>query len=161
VVVVNDGSSDGTLETLKDAFGLEPYQVFVRHVFDTQPIRSVYKSAEYPNLILVDKENGGKADSWNAGLNVVRYRSVCGVDADTVFDRKAVLKVMAGAVQDPARTLGVTSQITTARDPELAISAESGRRVVERGPLAVYQHLDFVRAFVNNRLAWSKLGFML
>jgi poly-beta-1,6-N-acetyl-D-glucosamine synthase len=161
VVVVNDGSSDGTLERLAEAFGLEPYQVFERHVFDTQPIRSVYKSAEHSNLVLVDKENGGKADSWNAGLNVVRYRYVCGVDADTVFDRQALLKVMRVAVQDPARTLGVTSQITTARDPERAISAKPGRRIVERGPLAVYQHLDFVRAFVNNRLAWSKLGFML
>jgi len=111
--------------------------------------------------VVVDKENGGKADSWNAGLNIARYRYVCGVDADTVFDRTALLKVMRIVVRDPARIIGVTSQITTARQPERALAAAPGRREVERGPLAVYQHLDFVRAFVNNRLAWSKLGFML
>ena len=161
VIVVSDGSTDGTLDRLREAFGLEPYQMFVRHVFQTAEVRAVYRSPEYPNLIVVDKENGGKADSWNAGLNVARYRYVCGVDADTVFQRDTLLKVMRVAIQDPARIVGVTSQITTAKVPEKAISAAPGRREVDAGPLVVYQHLDFVRAFVNNRLAWSKLGFML
>ena len=161
VVIVSDGSTDGTLDRLREAFGLEPYQIFVRHVFQTAEVRAVYRSTEHPNLIVVDKENGGKADSWNAGLNVARYRYVCGVDADTVFEPATLLKVMRVAIQDPARIIGVTSQITTARVPEKAISAAPGRRPVDAGPLVVYQHLDFVRAFVNNRLAWSKLGFML
>ena len=73
----------------------------MRHVFDTAAIRAVYRSPQYPNLVVVDKENGGKADSWNAGLNVARYRYVCGVDADTVFDRQALLKVMRAADPGP------------------------------------------------------------
>jgi len=161
VIAINDGSTDGTLERLRDAFELEPYHVFMRHVFTTAEIRSVYRSAKYPNLMVVDKENGGKADSLNAGLNVARYRYVCGVDADTVFERSALLKVMRAVVHDPARIVGVTSQITTAREPEAAIAAAPGRRRIDLRPLVVYQHLDFLRAFVNNRLAWSKLGFML
>jgi poly-beta-1,6-N-acetyl-D-glucosamine synthase len=161
VVVVNDGSDDRTLECLREAFALEPYEVFVRHVFPTQPVRGIYRSTEHPNLVVVDKVNGGKADGWNAGLNVARYRYVCGVDADTVFDRNALLKVMRVAMQDPARIIGVTSQITTARAPEEAIAAPPGRRAIDLGPLVVYQHLDFLRAFLNNRLAWSRLGFML
>ena len=72
---------------------------------------------DHPNLVVVDKENGGKADAWNAALNVARYRYVCGVDADTVFDPKALLMAMRVAINDPARIVGVTSQITTARDP--------------------------------------------
>jgi cellulose synthase/poly-beta-1,6-N-acetylglucosamine synthase-like glycosyltransferase len=161
VIVVNDGSNDTTLERLRTAFALEPYEMFVRHVFETAPVLGIYRSADHPNLVVVDKTNGGKADAWNAGLNVARYRYVCGVDADTVFDRKALLKVMRVAVQDPARIIGVTSQITTALRPERVIAAPPGRRTIDRGPLVVYQHLDFVRAFLNNRLAWSRLGFML
>jgi glycosyltransferase involved in cell wall biosynthesis len=161
VIVVNDGSDDRTLERVREAFALEPYAVFVRHVFGSQPVRGIYRSADHPNLVVLDKVNGGKADAWNAGLNVARYRYVCGVDADTVFDRKALLKVMRVAVQDPARIVGVTSQITTAREPEQAMAAPPGRRPIDLGPLVVYQHLDFLRAFVNNRLAWSRLGFML
>jgi biofilm PGA synthesis N-glycosyltransferase PgaC len=161
VIVVNDGSTDGTLEVLRDTFALEPYEVFVRRVFPSEPVRAVYRSRVHPNLVVVDKENGGKADSWNAGLNVARYRYVCGVDADTVFERDALLKVMRLVVQDPARIIGVTSYITTSRDPGQALAAPAGRRPVDSKPLMAFQHLDFVRAFFNNRLAWSRHGFML
>ena len=161
VIVVNDGSSDSTLERLKETFGLVPCEMFVRRVFTTQPVRGLYRSPEYPNLVVVDKENGGKADSWNAALNVARYRYVCGVDADTVFDSKALLTTMRVAISDPARVVGVTSQITTARDPEQVLATPVGSRRVDGGLLGLYQHLDFVRAFLNNRLAWSRLGFML
>ena len=161
VIVANDGSSDGTLERMREAFALEPYEVFVRRILQSEEVRGIYRSAAHPNLVVLDKANGGKADAWNAGLNVARYRYVCGVDADTVFDRNALLKVMRFAIQDPARVIGVTSQITTAKNPERMLAAPPGRRPVDREPLMVYQLLDFLRAFLNNRLAWSRLGFML
>lgn len=161
VIVVNDGSTDGTLEVLRDTYALEPYEVFVRRVFPSEPVRAVYRSRVHENLLVVDKENGGKADSWNAGLNVARYRYVCGVDADTAFERDALLKVMRLVVQDPARIIGVTSYITTSRDPGRALAAPAGRRPLDGKPLMAFQHLDFVRAFFNNRLAWSRHGFML
>jgi poly-beta-1,6-N-acetyl-D-glucosamine synthase len=161
VIVVNDGSRDGTLGRLGERFGLEPYEAFVRKIFETDEVRAMYRSTEHPNLVVVDKENGGKADALNAGLNVARYRYVCGVDADTVFDRKALLKGMRLVVQDPARIIGVTSHLTIAEDPEKVMAAPEGRRPVDRRPLLAYQHLDYLRAFFNNRLAWSRLGFML
>lgn len=161
VVVVNDGSTDDTLERLRETFDLRPYEVFVRNVFPTQPVRGIYRSARHPNLVVVDKENGGKADGWNAALNVARYRYVCGVDADTVFDPTALLQVMRFPMTDPARVIGVTSQIATAAEPEKVLAEPVGKRRVDGSLLAVYQHLDFVRAFINNRLAWSRLGFML
>jgi biofilm PGA synthesis N-glycosyltransferase PgaC len=161
VIVVNDGSTDETLEMLRETFALEPYEVFVRRVFASEPVRAIYRSRVHPNLIVVDKENGGKSDSLNAGLNVVRFRYVCGVDADTVFERDALLKVMRLVVQDPARIIGVTSYITTASDAVRAIAEPRGRRPVDGRPLIAYQHLDFLRAFFNNRLAWSRHGFML
>lgn len=161
VVVVNDGSSDGTLDRLKEVFDLEPYEAFVRSLFPSTEVRSMYRSSRHPNLVVVDKENGGKADTLNAGLNVARYRYVCGVDADTWFERSALLKGMRLVVQDPARVVGVTSYLTTARDPERALADPPGRRRVGLNLLDSYQHLDFLRSFFNNRIAWSRGGFML
>ena len=105
VVVVNDGSvgRDARASYARPS-SLDPYEMFVRRIFATQPVRGIYRSAQHPNLVVVDKENGGKADSWNAALNVARYRYVCGVDADTVFDPKALLKGM--RVGDPTTRRG-------------------------------------------------------
>jgi len=161
VIVVNDGSSDRTLDRLREAFGLEPYEVFVRRVFATEEVRAIYRSVDHPNLVVVDKVNGGKADALNAGLNVARFRYVCGVDADTVFERDALLKGMRRVVGDPARIVGVTSHLAIAQDPGKIMGMPPGKRPVDRRPLIAYQHLDYLRAFFNNRLAWSKLGFML
>jgi poly-beta-1,6-N-acetyl-D-glucosamine synthase len=161
VIAVNDGSGDETLGKLVEAFGLEPYHVFVRHVFPTETVRAIYRSASYPNLVVVDKENGGKSDALNAGLNIARFRYVCGVDADTVFDRKALLMGMRRVVEDPARIVGVTSHLTIAANPARAMAAPNGHRSIDRRPFMAYQHLDYLRAFFNNRLAWSRLGFML
>jgi len=89
------------------------------------------------------------------------HEVMCGVDADTLFDPKALLKGMRLVVQDPVRVIGVTSLLTTAREPERAVAAPPGRRPIDGNMLIAYQHLDFVRAFFNNRLAWSRHNFML
>jgi cellulose synthase/poly-beta-1,6-N-acetylglucosamine synthase-like glycosyltransferase len=161
VIIVNDGSSDGTLEALVEEFDLVPFESFVRRVFAHNEVRAMYRSPAYPNLVVVDKVNGGKSDALNAALNVARYRYVCCVDADTWFDRKALLRGMRLAVQDPARVIGVTSHLTTARKPEQAMAPPRGRRRIDLHPLMAYQHLDFLRAFFNNRTAWSRGNYML
>jgi biofilm PGA synthesis N-glycosyltransferase PgaC len=161
VIVVNDGSGDGTLDRLREAFELEPYEMFVRRMLPTARVRGIYRSPTFPNLVVVDKENGGKADGWNAGLNVARYRYVCGVDADTFFEPDALLRVMRFAIQDPARIIGVTSQISTSRNPERTLAEPRGKRPIDGSVLLAFQHLDFLRAYLNNRLAWSRMGFML
>jgi poly-beta-1,6-N-acetyl-D-glucosamine synthase len=161
VIVVNDGSTDSTLALLRETYALEPYELFVRAVVQSEPVSAVYRSATHPNLLVVDKANGGKADAMNAGLNVARYRYVCGVDADMIFERDSLLKGMRLVMQDPGRIVGVASQLSIALDPELTMAEPRGKRRVDHRPLVAFQHLDFVRAFLNNRLAWSRLGFML
>jgi poly-beta-1,6-N-acetyl-D-glucosamine synthase len=161
VVVVNDGSTDATLERLIEAFALQPVQHFYRKLFTSKPIRTIYRSATHPNLLVIDKENGGKADSLNCGLNFARYRYVCGVDGDTILARRSLLDGMRLVLTDPGRVIGVTGHIAINGKPEASLNADGVPSRLDRRPLLAFQHLDYLRSFFNNRLGWTRLNMML
>ena len=73
VVVVNDGSKDGTLARLIEAFGLMRAPGSYQQPIDTQPVNALYRSLDHPELVVIDKANGGKADAINAGINAARH----------------------------------------------------------------------------------------
>lgn len=159
VIVVNDGSTDDTLRELMQSFDLYPVEIKTETPIETEAVRQVYHSRAHPGLIVVDKVNGGKADALNCGLNHARYRYVCCADADTVYNRRALLTGMRLIVQDPATVVGVTSQVMPSRFPELTDNAEHVR--LDRRPLIAWQVFDYVRAFLAARLAWSRGNYML
>ncbi len=162
VVVVNDGSKDETLKVLDDAFGLTPVDRSTRTSIPSESIRAFYESPSDSRLVVVDKENGGKADALNAGLNAARYPYICGVDADTVFAQNALLRAMRVCIGDPQTVIGVTSYIEAAADPQTVMATPPGQRPISTRPLLVaFQTLDYLRAFFNNRIAWSRNDFML
>jgi cellulose synthase/poly-beta-1,6-N-acetylglucosamine synthase-like glycosyltransferase len=161
VIVVDDGSTDGTFETLRDAFDLVARDVFFRTSFETRALAGVYRSQSDPRLIVVRKLNGGKADALNCGINLARFRYILGVDGDTVYRGNALLLGMRLAMRDPARVVAVTSHVAISVHPEEQLNVPLGRLSVDRNLLSNFQHLDYLRSFMNNRLAWSRLGFML
>jgi cellulose synthase/poly-beta-1,6-N-acetylglucosamine synthase-like glycosyltransferase len=161
VLVIDDGSTDGTFERLEAAFDLERRELFYRHIFETRALAGVYRSRTDPRLTVVRKLNGGKADALNCGLNFARYRYVLGVDGDTMYRPDALLHGMRLVMRDPARIVGVTSTIAISFEPEVTYDQEAGSRTLDRSVLSNLQHLDYLRAFLNNRLAWSRLRFML
>jgi len=73
VIVINDGSKDETLNRVIQEFDLKEVNQPVRYRINTNKIRGIYKNLDIPNLIVVDKENGGKADALNAGINISIY----------------------------------------------------------------------------------------
>jgi poly-beta-1,6-N-acetyl-D-glucosamine synthase len=161
VIVINDGSTDETLEVLCDAFDLKPRELFFRKVFSSKEIRGIYQSNRDPRLLVIDKENGGKADALNCGINFARYRYLCTVDGDTVFSPEALLKGMRLVMRDPGHVIGVTSLVENSRHPEEELKVKPGEHTADSQALTNYERLDYLRAFMNNRLGWSRLGFML
>ncbi|HEY2777769.1 MAG TPA: glycosyltransferase family 2 protein [Gaiellaceae bacterium] len=161
VIVVNDGSTDDTLSVLQNEFDLEPIEHFYRRRYESGPIRGLYRSRMHPNLIVIDKVNGGKADSLNCGLNLARYRYVCGVDGDTILSRSCLLNGMRLALVDPQRIVGVTGHIAISSRPEDALAKDGEPAKLDSRPLLVFQHCDYLRAFFNNRLGWTRLNTML
>ena len=157
VIVVSDGSADGTMEQLRDAFDIKPREMFYRRLLPTQPVRRIFRSVRDPRLTVIEKVHGGKADALNCGVNLARYRYLCCVAADTVYDRDALLGSMPAAIQDPATVLGVTSHVDVSIHPE---SGGSGPDV-DRHVLSNFQHLERLRWLMNNRLVWTWLNFRL
>lgn len=160
VIVVNDGSRDGTLHELVRVFDLRRRDVPCRHVFDTQAVRGIYESEKYPNLRVIDKEHGGKSDALNSGVNFARYRYICTVDGDTVLMPDALIEGMRLALRDPTRVVGVTSQVAVHRIPEAVQTGQMTARTRDT-TLTRFQQLHHLRSFINTRVTWSRLNFVL
>jgi cellulose synthase/poly-beta-1,6-N-acetylglucosamine synthase-like glycosyltransferase len=160
VVVVNDGSSDRTLEVLVERFRLWPVPRSVDPAVPCRPIRAVYESPDFPNLVVVDKANGGKADALNAGLNFALYPLVCAIDADSVLEEEALLRVARPFVDDPEVTVATGGIVRIANGCEV----RAGRVVRIRLPrrlLPLIQIVEYLRAFLFGRMGWSALGGLL
>ena len=158
IVVVDDGSTDSTLARLTEAYELELVHAPLRMQVPCKPIRGVYVSRRLPNLVVVSKENGGcKADASNAGINAARYPLVCDTDADAVLDKDALLRVVRPFVERPHDTVAVGGIVRIVNGCTV-----SGGRVVAarapRNPLAAFQTVEYLRAFIASRTGWSSLG---
>jgi poly-beta-1,6-N-acetyl-D-glucosamine synthase len=161
VIVVSDGSTDGTVPLLVDAFQLEPVERAPRQALPSAPVRAIYASPEHPRLVLIDKVNGGKADALNCGVGYARYRYVCCVDGDTAYFPDALARAMRPAMQDPAAVVGVSSLFIVSRQPETEAAGDAAGRPMDAQWLSNFQYLDLLRSFLCYRLAWSRMGFML
>ena len=162
VILVDDGSTDGTFARLEEAFELEQVEVFVRQIIEAYAVTGVYRSRTDPRLTVVRKPNGGnKSDAVNCALNFARYRYILGVDGDTMYRRDALLLGMRLVMRDPATIVGVTGTIASSSRREVAHEEQAGNSRLDRNLLTSFQQLDFMRSFFNNRLAWSRLNFML
>lgn len=160
VVVVNDGSTDATLERLRDAFDLAPVRKALRGAIPTAPVRAAYVSRRNPRLWVVDKVNGGKADALNCGLSAADYPYVAAVDADALIEEGALLRVAQPIVDDPgvvAATGGIVRIVN-------GCLVDHGRVTDVRLPqsrLATLQVVEYLRAFLIGRVGWSGLNALL
>jgi len=157
VIVVNDGSVDDTLAQLDSAFDLTACDLFHPSPVTTQPLRGAYVSRSQPNLTVIDKENGGSADSCNAGLNLARYPYIVHMDADCIIEPDALIRTVRVVNFDREGVVAVGGQLRVAN----GLTVEQGRivgralpkRLVERA-----QTLEYLSAFLVQRLGWGSFN---
>ena len=146
IIVINDGSRDDTLQTLVREFSLLPFPEAYRIQLKTQVVRGIYRSTTYPQLRVVDKENGGKADSLNAGINAARYPLFCGVDADSILQRNCLELVSRPFTRNP-QMIASGGTIRAANGCEVR-EGHLTRVGLPRNPLALIQVIEYLRAFL-------------
>lgn len=160
IIVVDDGSTDKTFEILNELLDLEAMDViYAKHYKDGHVI-NILRSHKYPNVTVVHKESGHKkAGAVNAGLNIAKYDYVCVMDADTILERDAMIKVMAQIIKEPEKIIGVASSFGLANGMRIK-DGKIINRSFSLNPLVAYQNLEYIRTFIGNRLAWSRFNAM-
>ncbi len=159
VVIVNDGSSDETLERLIAAFELKAAARFPSANLPTAPVRATYRSRRYANLWVVDKENGRKADAINAGLNIVRTPLFCVIDSDSLLEPEALMRVSRPFLED-AQTVAAGGIIRIVNGTTVRHGRVKDVRM-PRNLLARFQVLEYLRAFHAGRVGWAELNATL
>ncbi|MFA6432165.1 MAG: glycosyltransferase [Candidatus Margulisiibacteriota bacterium] len=160
VIVVDDGSTDKTLDILKEVLDPAPIDApYIKHYRDGV-VREILKSKIHPNVMIISKSAGlKKAGAVNAGLNMANNDYICLIDADTILEPDSLLKVMAAIAKDPDGVAGVGSYFGLVN----GLKIENGRiikRSFSYNNIIAYQNLEYIRSFIGNRLAWSKFNAM-
>lgn len=161
VIVVNDGSSDNTLGRLKSDFKLIEVVREVDQKIDTEPIKSLYNSlyntVENNSLTVVDKENGGKADALNAGINHSRTDLVLAIDADTLVEKNALQKLVRKYMDTDSRVVAIGGIVRVLNNCEV-VSSEVTKAKLPKKFLPGMQVMEYIRAFLFGRSGWSRIN---
>ena len=156
IVVVDDGSSDNTLNNLIASFGLIKMDLIYRPRLDTEPIRGFYVNPEFPNLLVISKENGGKFDALNVGINGCRTPYFCTLDADCILERDALLRLMRPIKRDPLNIVasgGIVRILNGCKVTDgQVVAVELPETKIEK-----FQVVEYLRSFLFGRTGWDLL----
>lgn len=159
ILVVNDGSKDSTREKLIESYDMRLSSRAPIASMKTKSIRGIYQSKRHPNLWLIDKENGGKADAQNAGISFCRTPLLCILDADSLLDKDALLRLVRPFLSDK-NTIAAGGTIRIVND--CTVNAGVVTEVqLPKNVWARFQVLEYLRAFLSGRVGWSVLKSML
>ena len=164
VILVNDGSTDDTFNKVKEAYELIRVNYYFDYRLPCERIKGVYKSnnPSYNRLTVIDKNNGGKADSLNAGINICHSNLFISIDADSIIEPDSILKLVKPFLEEKERKVigtGGVIRIVNSCDVERGHIREIK---IPQKILPRLQVLEYTRAFLLGRMAWSHLdGLML
>ncbi len=161
LIVVNDGSTDQTQQIVIEQFRMKKIPKVVIEQIKSKPIIQVYQSEIHRNLYLIEKENGGKADALNAGINFAKYPYFCSIDGDSLLDEKSLLRVMKPIIMSNEEVIAAGGNVRIANGLDVQLGAVHHKKNLPNRPLVLMQIIEYTRAFMMGRLALAKFNLVL
>ncbi|MGH6628277.1 MAG: glycosyltransferase family 2 protein, partial [Burkholderiales bacterium] len=157
VIVIDDGSTDESMDRLISAFRLMKMDLIYRPRLATKAVKGFYMNPRIPNLLVISKENGGKPDALNVGINICRTPYFCTLDADCILERDALLRLIRPIVRSPENTVASGGIVRILNGCEVkdgkVVSVGLPKTAVER-----FQVVEYLRSFLFGRTGWDILG---
>ncbi len=165
IVICNDGSRDRTVDVLRREFHFVRVEREYDNHLKTAPVRALYESRialpeGLARLVLIDKDNGGKADALNAAINLAQGEIVTSMDADSVLMPDALLRAAQPIVDDPAGVVAVGAQVGLANDA-VVVDGQVVSLTLPRSWIARFQVVEYMRSFAQGRTALAALDSLL
>jgi cellulose synthase/poly-beta-1,6-N-acetylglucosamine synthase-like glycosyltransferase len=163
VVIVNDGSTDNTLDKLIEEFDLVKVPFFYQEQIVTAPVKDHYKSKDprYSKLLVVDKENRkSKADASNAGINSSQYPLFLCTDVDCILKPNTIVKLVKPFIESNIKVIASGAAIRSSNSCEVN-DGFLEKVHFPRQWYPMFQELEYVRAFIFGRMAWSQLNSLI
>jgi len=158
VIVVNDGSTDGMLDMLISHYSLQRIDPLYRDLIKTRPVRGFYCTSKIPNLLIVDKENGGKADAINCAINVCRSPYVCVQDADSVLEKDALIRLATPLVQSEVPVIACGGVVRVLNGTKQEGNVVTSIELPRRSTLACFQIVEYLRSFLFGRVGLDAMN---
>lgn len=159
IIVINDGSADKTHERIIENFGLYKIETAIKTSIPTKEVHGIYYNIEYPNLIYVEKENGGKSDALNAGINISSYPLFACLDADSRIEPDALLKLSIEFLKN-TDTIVAGGLVRIANGFKIRDGRVSGFSMPEK-MIERFQIVEYFRSFLSGRVSWGATNSML
>lgn len=157
VIVINDGSTDQTLHTLIKELNLYRLnRLSIPYAINCTKVDAVYYNPEYPFLYVIDKENGGKGDALNAGINFSHYSLICAIDADSLLEKDALVQIATMYMTNPKQYIGIGGMIRVANGCKIENGAVQEVRLPKKW-WPMFQTFEYLRALLA-RIGWSSIN---
>lgn len=157
VIAVNDGSKDRTMEVIKENFNLVELPIPSPLALETKAIRAIYACLDYPGLIVIDKDNGGKSDALNSAMNISQYPLIACIDADSLLETDSLLRMTRAFISNPE--LIAVGGIVRVLSPDQDINSRF--LTMPKTFLERIQVVEYTRSFLSGRTGLSAMGTLL
>lgn len=153
IIIVDDGSSDNTLNKIIEYYNLKKVKKVVRNKMKTKKVKAYYEGNAKVKLIVVAKENGGKADALNAGINISSFPYFLTIDADSVLQKDSLTEIVKPIIENN-NTIAVGGVIKLSNN----LNFKNGEVIEDKLPhgyLEMIQTLEYDRTFLAGRTVFD------